>query len=503
MKHLLRFSPIIAALGISSAAFAAAKIDGIYNTTLGYLAGVDADGGRTTAVGAGAAGEATGLSRDAFVGSAAGMRAHGIQNCVAIGHGAMAGASNCTDCVAVGPNAMANETGKRGVLDLNGQFRANATENEFWIKASPGQPNAEAPIHFVDGTLFLNVANIVASNALIGALAEASSSVPVCDFYVSQAKGYDGNDGRSVAFPFKTVDAAVAACTSNGQSICVLAGRYPFPADYCAKDGRHSLAFVAPQGADATVFDASLNAVSNATVWAPEGILTSFDGFSFEGATMPFSRPEAYGAFVLCYFRNCRFSGKDQINRYARPYFSNCVLENCTADLHLWCAESMWGSPNPNNLIFGWCLLSGCIMEIATTNDVTNSGAWPNFGRWNRIENCFIECGTLYVGPSGSLRAFGSISCVTNSTFVSGPWIEGTKSVGAARGLFNSLLGVGDGSPIDYADASCVVTNAAALKEALGFSRRPSEPAAWRLKGYGSAYDRDLLESFGVTLGSE
>ena len=80
----------------------AADMTGDFNTWLGYIAGINSDGERSTVQGAGAGGEATGLIRTDLIGAAAGAYSSHLTDCVGIGYRALRGASDMSEVVAIG-----------------------------------------------------------------------------------------------------------------------------------------------------------------------------------------------------------------------------------------------------------------------------------------------------------------------------------------------------------------------------------------------------------------
>ena len=132
---------LIACLAAALALFAAEKITGDYNSTLGYLAGQNATGDRVTAMGAGAAGASKDNSKSTFFGAAAGAYSSNVVNSVAIGYHALKGASNVTDSVIIGGNpALPEDYTMNGVTYLNGHFYANQQENKFAIGLDSNMP---------------------------------------------------------------------------------------------------------------------------------------------------------------------------------------------------------------------------------------------------------------------------------------------------------------------------------------------------------------------------
>ena len=181
MKRIsLLFILCLAAFGGANAA----DMTGDFNTWLGYIAGINADGNRTTVQGAGAGGEATGLIRTDIIGAAAGAYSTNLTDCVAIGYRALRGASDMSDVVAIGSGAFSNRTGLTKATWLNGQFYASRQRDEFWLRTWDYR---EPPIHYQTNRLRLAARNVDISGtvsvngmdagALLAGLQAATNSV--------------------------------------------------------------------------------------------------------------------------------------------------------------------------------------------------------------------------------------------------------------------------------------------------------------------------------------
>ena len=101
MKRIILFSSLFALFTLH-----AADMSGDFDTWLGYIAGINADGDRTTVQGAGAGGEATGLIRTDLIGAAAGAYSSNLTDCVGIGYRALRNASDMREVVAIGSGAL-------------------------------------------------------------------------------------------------------------------------------------------------------------------------------------------------------------------------------------------------------------------------------------------------------------------------------------------------------------------------------------------------------------
>ena len=151
----------IAALALGIAALA--DIEGEYNTWLGYLAGEDASGNRTTVQGAGAGGGAEDLYRTDLIGAASGVYGTRFYDTVGIGYRALRYSCDVSNTVAIGSHAFEGVS-MGGITDatwINGHFVANPpkyngswwqqTPGEFYITGDASKTNSLAPIWY-DGT---------------------------------------------------------------------------------------------------------------------------------------------------------------------------------------------------------------------------------------------------------------------------------------------------------------------------------------------------------------
>ena len=181
MKHFTLLSVLcLAVLG----AIYAADMTGNFNTWLGYIAGINSDGERSTVQGAGAGGEATGLIRSDLIGAASGVYSSNLTDCVGIGYRALRGASDMSEVVAIGSGAFSNRTGLTKATWLNGQFYASRQSDEFWLRTWDYR---EPPIHYQTNRLRLAARNVDISGtvsvngmdagALLAGLQAATNSV--------------------------------------------------------------------------------------------------------------------------------------------------------------------------------------------------------------------------------------------------------------------------------------------------------------------------------------
>lgn len=224
----------------------AADMTGDFNTWLGYIAGINADGDRTTVQGAGAGGEATGLERTDLIGAAAGAYSSNLTDCVGIGYRALRNASDMREVVAIGSGAFTNRTGLTRATYINGQFVAYGQNNTFAVKANRNTPDTNAPIYYADGVLNLNADEIRFNGATAstgGTTGNTSApSLAGFDLYVDCVNGDDSNAGTTPGTAKRTIDGALLA---EGQCIALLPGEYAVPSDIGVSPQRD---FFAPYG---------------------------------------------------------------------------------------------------------------------------------------------------------------------------------------------------------------------------------------------------------------
>ena len=156
---------ITASAILSAALIAYAAMTGEYNTWLGYLAGEDASGDRTTVQGAGAGGGAEEMHRTELIGAASGVYGYWFQDSVGIGYRALRHSSYMTNVIAIGSHALEGVQGMgtmANVTWIGGHFVANPPNpdptmgwsqvpGEFYITGDASKTNSLAPIWF-DGT---------------------------------------------------------------------------------------------------------------------------------------------------------------------------------------------------------------------------------------------------------------------------------------------------------------------------------------------------------------
>ncbi|MBR1871236.1 MAG: hypothetical protein IJ802_05365 [Kiritimatiellae bacterium] len=471
-----------------------------FNATFGVGANDGASNEATVAVGDSAAAYSA-FTNSVLLGAAAGILGGG-SNVVAIGY------------VSAAATRGDNRT------EINGQFSIDGASNRFFLRTDPGIPATDAPVYYDDGTLYLNVDRIVT----VGGVKTSGFSVPAgCDYYVSSLYGSDSAPGTSSA-PLATMDAAIAKCTENGQTVCVLPGRYPFPETYACtsptnryEGAKYALNFIAPGGTANTIIDGSLNATNIVPcVWGsgvyynysngydaydPDQFL-SFDGFTFIGARYEGrNKPRWHGAYSFARFYNCDFEGDCNLYAFGRAYFNYCILSNCTANLHLYSVTNVFTDGNfGSNEIMEEVYVVDSAFSIDTQNTLTGDAAYPNFGCHDYLENSFFDIGGLNEIPAGHgscALASGVKSGAADTTFIASCMVKQKTPPNLSR----CLVGIGDDgkfksvgailtAPVidkDFAGDN-TVSSAAAVRASLK-DRRPVIPA-WRFYGFDSAFDR-------------
>ena len=219
MKKTITASAILFA-----ALIAYATMTGDLNTWLGYMAGEDATGERTTVQGAGAGGGASYLYRTELIGAASGVYGYWFQDTVGIGYRALRHSSYMTNVIAIGSHALEGVQGMGTMADvtwIGGHFVANPPNpdptmglsqvpGEFYITGDASKTNSLAPIWYDGSNLWLNAEQIVTPS---GSISGGASGVGYYgDFYwgVSAYCGFYLQGGQpytyELAAPFEAWD---------------------------------------------------------------------------------------------------------------------------------------------------------------------------------------------------------------------------------------------------------------------------------------------------------
>lgn len=475
----------------------AAQMSGDYNSWLGYLAGMNADGERSTVQGAGAGGEARDIVRTDFIGAAAGAFSAEMADCVGIGYRALRNTSNMNHVVAIGAGALTNRAGMTKATWINGQFYTSAQGNTFWIKSSPDTPDTNAPIYYADGVLNLNATVRLNGGEISGGGyggGESGPSLLGYDLYVDPVNGDNIYSGTSPGAAKRTIDAAYSLVTTNDLRICLLPGVHASPTgDFNTKDSypAYRVHFVAPYGPSRTTLDGGGERFFTGSSQA----FSSVSGCTLRGFRI---RNNSTPAFFALYFTNCVFTGEIwQSNAEKAVTFEYCLFDDCRADLSR-CLESDYESSNLASSFFYGCEAERSEFHIANTN------APKNFAYQTAFYNCYIwtEHATR-LAVSGS-TILGNAAAFHDSTLVCASANEITGTV-AANGC---LLGVGtNGTSFAWNNVTnSVLTNATFVAEILTDGKRPAM-TNWRYRflGYKSADERAMrdamLESIRAALG--
>ena len=438
----------------------AADMSGDFNTWLGYIAGINADGDRTTVQGAGAGGEATGLIRTDLIGAAAGAYSSNLTDCVGIGYRALRNASDMREVVAIGTGAFTNRTGLTRATYINGQFVAYGQNNTFAVKANRNTPDTNAPIYYADGVLNLNADEIrfngaTASTGGTGGNTSAPSLAGF-DLYVDCVNGDDSNTGTTPGTAKRTIDGALLA---EGQRIALLAGVHSVPTNPASQHRD----FFAPYGKRFT------------TVKGKTSDLWGFQVKSIRDCTMDDLVGDKNGYPSFCgYATNCI------INTRTTGSVNSAILISTIEDCVVKClwdytanqgARSMFDESVFRNSTIHVYATNGYFASLCSTYPVT-------------FENCFIT-GTnikhfVYTG-SATLR-----DCTV--------LIPENATMGNLT-AYNSLIGYGDGTatPGGTGNICGGYTN---IAPRIGADLRPAV-TDWQyyFHGYGSERERVFKEA--------
>ena len=483
----LKLAAVCTALTLAAIA---AEMSGDYNSWLGYLAGMNANGNRSTMQGAGAGGESDEIVRTDFVGAAAGAYATNLTDCVAIGYRALRNASSMSNVVAIGAGALSNRTGMVKATWINGQFYASGQGNTFWIKANPDTPNTNAPIYYADGVLSLNASTIRFNGEATsggGGGSGGGEPSPILlgyDFYVDPENGDDLYVGTSPGSAKRTIDAAYALVTTNGMRICLLPGVHTSPS--YEKSGSEAILkpyrvdYIAPYGPGKTSIDGegkSFVGSSNAFL-SVEGC--TLRNFSSNGRNCP--------ALYAVAFSNCVFSGTIHRANYGQLLILSCVFEDCKFNAMLTTDSTSNSMPLRFASEFYKCEAFGSTF-VPT---YTNTPALFSFS--SRFENCYISITEAdQFDFSGEDTALGRAPEYVDTTIIC------TNSAAFGNLRFDGcILGFNSVSnaPSLTQLTNTILTNAATVAAILGDDYRPAV-TNWRYRynGYGSAQERAVRDS--------
>ena len=483
MKRIILFSSLFALFTLH-----AADMSGDFDTWLGYIAGINADGERSTVQGAGAGGEATGLIRTDLIGAAAGAYSSHLTDCVGIGYRALRNAGDMREVVAIGSGAFTNRTGLTRATYINGQFVAYGQNNTFAVKANRNTPDTNAPIYYADGVLNLNADEIRfnGATASTGGTTGSTSAPSLAgfDLYVDCVNGDDSNAGTTPGTAKRTIDGAYAAVTNHDMTICLMPGEYASPDGACGgyDTNEYPMRFhlIGAYGAENTV----INGEGQRGYWGCNYLFSSVEGCTLRGFTSAkVNRPMFFGV----YFYRCRIELDNCEKTIRDSAFYGCILERCTVS-----GSAVQTQYKPSDAFFYRSDVFDSVIEVSGTNNLCSqyllSGTY--------IENCYLSIdSTVAFGDSSSQKSIlGNSTAIVDSTVIC-PSAQ-TFTVPSAIGC---LFGLGDltNSVPTYATlAGCVCTNAATVAEVVGDGYRPPV-TAWRFRysGYESAAERATRDS--------
>lgn len=494
----LRLAAALAALlAAAPAADAAETVNGSFNTSLGYLAGKDASGERTTVMGAGAGGEMTGANRTDLVGAGAGVRSKGLVDCVGIGYRALRGSTNMENVVAIGKRAFENRSGVSDATWINGQFYAEG--GEFFIKPDPATPDEDAPIRYSGGSLYLNAAHVYLKGGASRISATNDAETVGFDVYVSQSRGSDYNDGLTEETPVKTLDRAYDIAPDGG-SVAVFAGSYTYPRGYATNlytvGATKRLAFHGVDGAARTLMVRGEGDIYDGKIVGSTSTWTTFSNWTFRHVK---GRAISYRStpFLFTRFRDCVFSGLVTTNEYYGATWLVCALEGCVIRDCTFEGGHGGGSADYDHpFVFSDCLLTGCLVDGVR---ITNGSIAVFFD--SHVEDSFIhvkgKASNVSRQEYATSRNFGTVPGAVDSTVlveeVADPNFARTyhKPVTGNR-LVGCLVGVDGLTNLTSVTESAVTNYAAAVAAVDGDTFRVSREADRRLwfYGYGTGADR-------------
>ena len=406
----------------------AADMEGDFNTWLGYLSGMNADGDRSTFMGAGAGGEATGIIRSDVMGAAAGAYATNLTDCIGMGYRALRGSSDMSEVVAIGVGAFTNRTGLTKATWINGQFAAFGQNNSFWIKANPNISDTNAPIHYANGVLSLNAGEVRINGETTGGTSGGGVSAPILagyDLYVDPVSGDDSFAGTSPTTAKRTIDGALLA---EGERIALLAGEHSVPTNVDASEQRR---YYAPYGKAHTIvrgktldpWGFQVRYIENCTMIdlvADKNGYPSFCGHATNCTISTRTTGGVNSAFLYSTLEDCEVEclwdfATDQSDR---PMFTTATVRNSTIFIS-----------STNNyrvtLCYSSCAFENCYIVASNVSKFVYSGSTslrgctvliPDNAGWGSLtaENCLLGCGegdgVLNTGTNNLCAAYSEIA---------------------------------------------------------------------------------------------
>ena len=473
----------IAVFGMVLGAHAANPIDGSYNTSLGWIAGLNANGEKATAVGAAAAAEATGITRTDFVGAGAGSYSDGLTDCVGIGFRSLAFGTNMNSVVGIGRDAFLGRKGLSKATWLNGQFVAYGQNNSILRKGNPNIADTNAPIRYADGVLTLQADRIVVKGETTDGEGFAGLESPLTgyDLYVDPVNGDDSFVGTSSTTAKRTIDGAYAAVTNHDMTICLLPGEYASPGG-AGSDGNtyppYRVHYIGAYGKERTIIDGGEVRLLFGCSYG----FTSVQGCTLRNMRGRVNRPR----FFALYLYDCAVDISGGSQGYG---FASCVIEKCTIT-----GTANFATDNSRlfSAFFEESDVWDSVVDITSSEDINHA---PSLFYASYLENVFVSVGGVVrnlgaasdpyksvLGNSLGLKDCTVICSQAANSFIAPP------SIGC-------LYGLGDGATYTTTTGS-VCTNVAAVLESIQSDYRPSvKDWRFRFAGYNSAADRSVRNS--------
>ena len=326
------------------------------------------------------------------IGDSAGNFGHG-DSVIAIGKNAGYGTEG-DKLVLIGDNECTNIVDSSGVTSINGgQIYINRTRDEFAINPDYGKQDiSNAPLYYKEGKVYINADLVIDGSHASGSSNEkyvdAKASVAEEQVRIATEKfdlymapyGSDSADG-TILNPKATFEGCIEALGTNGGVVCVFPGQYA-PIKARASATNYDIGYLnrmySPTGNCYFVAIGGNKRTSVIGIYENEngygdGLSHTmafskgnqiFEGFTFSkigcyrngqstpaymlGNTLPAfscltlkdcivekcSMPVSagYGVFILCSFKNTRFSDFNlslyASNTYSTPIFNECRIEN-------------------------------------------------------------------------------------------------------------------------------------------------------------------------------
>ena len=485
----------IAVFGMVLGAYAANPIDGSYNTSLGWLAGLNANGEKATAIGAAAAVEATGIDRTDFFGTGAGSYSDGLTDCVGLGFRSLAFGTNMNSVIGIGRDAFLGRKGLSKATWLNGQFVAYGQNNSFLLKGNPNIADTNAPIRYADGVLTLQADRIVVKGETSNGEAFAGVESPLSgyDLYVDPVNGDDTFVGTSPTTAKRTIDGAYAMVTNHDMTICLMAGEHKSPSGRFAgfeENGKDvypefRVHLVAPYGAEKTILDGE----KARGYWGCNYPISSITGCTIRNFINPANNNPM---FFAVYFYRCAIELENCSKPLRAVGFYGCILEQCSVNGIVSVSPSWQGLTSGR--FFYQSDLFDSVFDIAVTN---NASCVPSFFQRTYAENCFLSIEAAYnfhVSDAGS-SILGNVGAFADCTVICGRSAN-SFNVPPAIGCLFGLGDITNSVPAYSTVTDSVCTNAAAVLATIQSDYRPSvRDWEFRFAGYNSAADRSMRNS--------